>query len=353
MLFWLALCLQDIVYWRLAAPARKHIVTSAKRKGGFSVIGKLLVEGYNKLQELGIGNYAEKGTETGNVLRLNRNYIDSLTIEIRTIDAVPASTEMTLFGQTFATPVMTAALSGLGAICPNPMVEMAKGAAAAGAAMWVGIGEGAELKAIIETGAKTIKIVKPYRDKDLIFAKLAEAEQYGAFAVGMDIVFVFGGKRGDSLIRPDLMGPKTLSEIRSFIEATKLPFILKGILSERDAGKALEAGAAAIVVSHHGGAVLDYAVPPLKILPSIAKVIDGRIPIFVDSGITRGTDVFKALALGANGVLVGRSAMAGLAVGGAEGVEKLITGTNEELCRVMNLTGCANLKQISPELIWR
>jgi 4-hydroxymandelate oxidase len=148
------------------------------------------------------------------------------------------------------------------------------------------------------------------------------------------------------------MGPKSLSGIRCFVEATKLPFILKGILSEQDTGKALEAGAAAIVVSHHGGAILDYAVPPLKILPRIAKLIDGKIPIFVDSGITRGTDVFKALALGANGVLVGRSAMAGLSSGGAGGVEKLITGTNAELQRVMSLTGCANLEKINSELIW-
>jgi len=316
------------------------------------MIGKLLAEGMNKLKESGLGHYANTGAETGSTLRITREYMDSLTIETRTIDAVEACTEFELFGEVFATPVMTGALSGLGAICPNPMVEMAKGVKAAGAAMWVGIGKGDELKEIIATGVKTIKIVKPYRDKDLIFAKLAEAEKYGAFAVGMDTIFVFGGKREDTLIRPDLMGPKTLKDIREFVDSTRLPFILKGILSERDAGKALEAGAAAIVVSHHGGATLDYAVPPLKILPRIAKVIRGEIPIFVDGGITRGTDVFKALALGASGVLVGRSVMAGLAYGGAEGVTKLIAGTNEELRRVMSLTGCPNLEDISPELIW-
>lgn len=316
------------------------------------MIGKLLADGTAKLKEIGLGNYADKGAETGSTLRITRQYMDSLTIEARVIDAVEACTKFELFGETFDTPVMTGALSGIGTICPNPMVEMAKGVKAAGSAMWVGIGKGEELKEIVETGAKTIKIVKPYRDKDLIFAKLAEAESYGAFAVGMDTIFSFGGKREDTLIRPDLMGPKTLTDIREFVEATKLPFILKGVLSEQDAGKALEAGAAAIVVSHHGGAVLDYAVPPLKILPRIAKVINGKIPIFVDSGITRGTDVFKALALGANGVLIGRSVMAGLAVGGAEGVTKLIAGTNEELRRLMTLTGCCKLGKISSELIW-
>lgn len=317
------------------------------------MIGKLLAEGASKLKELGRGNFKENGAETGSSPRITRQYIDSLTIEIRAIDSVEASTEMKLFGEVFATPVMTAPLSGLGGIWPNPMVEVAQGAKAAGAVMWVGIGDGEELKTIIETGAKTVKIVKPYRDRDLIFAKIAEAEKYGAFAVGMDTIFGFGGKSMDSLIRSDLMSPKTLSDIQSFVKATKLPFILKGILSEQDAYKAMEAGVAAIVVSHHGGNMIDYAVPPLKILPRIAKLVDGKIPILVDSGIERGTDVFKALALGANGVLLGRSVMAGLAVEGAEGVRKIIAGTNEELRRVMSLTGCSTLTEIDPALIWQ
>ena len=314
------------------------------------MIGKLLIEGKMKLTEKGIGE--KQGAETGSVLKINRDYIDSLMIETRVIDSVQATTEMNLFEETFATPVMVAPLSGLGGICSNPMLAIAKGAVAAGAVMWVGIGDEIELKNIIKTGVKTIKIIKPYKDNNLIFKKIAQAEKDGAFAVGMDIIFSFGGKRGDGLIRADLMGPKTLSEIMSFVKATKLPFILKGILSEHDAKKALEAGVAAIVVSHHGGGVLDYAVPPLKVLPLIANVIDKKIPIFVDCGITRGTDVFKALALGASGVLIGATVMVGLANGEAEGVQKIITGTNEELRRTMNLTGSSDLHKIDPEVIW-
>ncbi len=311
------------------------------------MIGKILTDGNNKLNEKGIGG--KKGAETGNVRRITRDYIDSLTIEMRVINSAEASTEMKLFGETFPSPVMVASLSGLG----NNMIEIAKGAAAAGTVMWAGIGDEAEIKKIIETGAKTIKIVKPYKNKDLIFEKIAQAEKLGAFAVGMDIDFVFGGEIEDTLVRPELMSPKTLDEIKSFVRSTKLPFILKGILSVQDTNKALEAGAAAIVVSHHGGYVLDYAVPPLKILPHIAEVVDKRIPIFVDSGITRGSDAFKALALGANGVLVGRSVMAGLASAGSDGVQKILTGTTEELRRVMNVTGSSNLENIDPNLIWR
>lgn len=168
----------------------------------------------------------------------------------------------------------------------------------------------------------------------------------------MDVCFVFGGKREDLVFHTDIMGPKTLVDIRCIIQATKLPFILKGILSEKDADKALEAGASAIVVSNQGGHVLDFAVPPLKVLPRIARVVQDKMPIFVDGGIYRGTDVFKALALGADGVLIGRALLSGLAVGGSEGVQKVIGGINEELRRVMCLTGCKSLKEITPDLIW-
>lgn len=316
------------------------------------MIGKLLAEGQSILAEKGVLGM-KKGAETGAVMKINRDYIESLMIETRIIDAVEATTEFKLFGETFATPVMTGALSSLGGICTEPMIKIAEGALAAGAVMWVGIGEEEELRNIIKTGVKAIKVVKPYRDNKLIFEKIAQAEKDGAFAIGMDITSSFGAKIGDSVVRPKLMIPKTVAEIKSFVQSTKLPFIIKGVLSEYDARKALDAGVSAIVVSHHGGAALDYAVPTLKVLPKIAKVIDKKIPVFVDSGITRGTDVFKALALGADGVLIGATIMAGLAVGGAEGVEKIIKGTNEELRRVMNLTSSPDLTQIDPKVIWQ
>jgi isopentenyl diphosphate isomerase/L-lactate dehydrogenase-like FMN-dependent dehydrogenase len=314
------------------------------------MIGKLLENGSLKFGEKGIG--AKSCAGTGAALKLNRDYIDSLTIETRFVDSVEASTEFELFGETFSTPVMVAAMSGLGGIHPGGMVEIAKGAATAGAVMWLGIGDESELKEVIATGAKTIKIIKPYRDINLIYEKINQAEKNGAFAVGMDIDFFYGGEIGDSLLRPELMGPRTLDELKGFVKATKLPFIFKGVLSELDARKSLEAGAAAIVVSHHGGSVIDYAVPPLKILPRIAKVINQKIPIFIDTGIVRGTDVFKALALGADGVLVGKTVMLGLAAEGMNGVHKILSGTNEELRRVMSVTGSPDIQSIDPKVIW-
>jgi isopentenyl diphosphate isomerase/L-lactate dehydrogenase-like FMN-dependent dehydrogenase len=289
----------------------------------------------------------------GDSTRITRAYFDSLLVELRTIDAVKASTEMRLFGETFSTPVMVAALSGLDRVRPGGMVDTAKGAAAAGAVMWTGIGSEAELEALIATGAKVVKIVKPYADADLIFKKIEHAEKSGVLAVGMDIDYVFGRKDNKGFAMEYPVSPKTREELKSFVKATKLPFILKGILSEQDARKALEVGAGGIVVSYHGGSLLDCAVPPLKILPRIVEVVDKKIPIFVDCGITRGMDAFKALALGATAVSVGRAVMAGLSDDGADGVRKVLEDITEELRWVMNLTGSCDVSRIDPTVIWR
>jgi isopentenyl diphosphate isomerase/L-lactate dehydrogenase-like FMN-dependent dehydrogenase len=291
-------------------------------------------------------------TTNGNSGQITREYFDSLLLELRTIDSVEASTKMTLFGEEFSTPVMLAALSSLDKVRLNGAVETAKGAAAAGAVMWTGIGSEQELEALIATGAKTIKIIKPYADKELIFHKIEHAEKCGALAVGMDTDFVFGGKskRGFAMEYP--VSPKTLEDIKSFIKATRLPFILKGVLSEQDAQKALAAGAGGIVVSHHRG-IIDYAVPPVMALPRIAKVIDKKIPIFVDCGIIRGMDAFKALALGANAVSVGTAVMEGLTKDGADGVKQVLLDITEELKWAMSFTGSHDSAHIEPGVLWK
>lgn len=308
----------------------------------------LLQDGNKKVDESGLG-FTGISPKPGNPAKLTREYLDSLTLELRVVDAVEASTRMELFGAEFTTPIMVAALSSLDKIRPNGMAEVAKGAAAAGAVMWAGIGGEAELKALVDTGAKTVKIIKPYRDHDLIFKKIEQAERCGAFAVGMDVCFGFGMKNG---FAPAPMSPKSMADLKSFIQASKLPFILKGILSEQDARKALEIDVAGIVVSHQGGTVLDYTVPPAKILPRIANVIDRKIPIFIDGGISSGLDAFKAISLGADGVCVGKAVMAGLAANGADGVQKILEGFTAELQRTMSLTSADAIKNIDSTVIW-
>ncbi len=294
----------------------------------------------------------DQNFKPGDSNQITREYFDSLLIEMRHIGAVLPSTEFELYGETFSTPVMTAALSHLDGCRPNGMAEMAKGAKAANAVMWTGMGEDSELEAITATGARTIKIIKPHADNDKVYKKIEHAEKSGVFALGMDIDHSFNNKgEYDNVLGLPMTG-KTLDEIKAFVKATKLPFIIKGVLSEQDTYKCLEAGVKGIVVSHHHG-IMDFAVPPLMILPKIAKVVDKSIPIFVDCGVTNGIDVFKALALGATAVSAGRALMPPLTEEGASGVEKKIKSITKELAGVMARTAFKSIAEIDSSVIWK
>lgn len=144
----------------------------------------------------------------------------------------------------------------------------------------------------------------------------------------------------------------TWEKIAEIKNASSLPLILKGVCSLRTALKAVEIGADAIILSNHGGRTLDTLVPPIMLLPQIAKALERQIPIFIDGGISRGTDVLKALALGASGVLIGRPIMYGLAVGGALGVAHSLKILKEEFESAMALTGCRSLADIDEKVIF-
>jgi isopentenyl diphosphate isomerase/L-lactate dehydrogenase-like FMN-dependent dehydrogenase len=294
---------------------------------------------------------SETRVNAGDASKITRDYLDSLLIEMRHIDAVEPSLELKLYGETFSTPIMFAALSHLSNLHPDGMVEAARGIHAANAVMWAGMGDLSELEGIIDTGAKTIKIIKPHADNNEVFKRIEHAEKHGALAVGMDIDHAFGSQNGRGFVGQFPMKQKTLAELKEFVQSTKLPFIIKGVLSTQDAEKCLEAGIGGIVVSHHHGLV-DYPVPPLQILPKIAEVIAGQIPIFVDCNIERGLDVLKALALGATAVSVGRALMGPLKEGGAAGITKYIEQMNTELSWGMAVTCSPDIAHVDPSIIW-
>ncbi len=288
----------------------------------------------------------------GDANQITREYFDSLLIEMRHLDGVLPSTKLYLYGEEFDTPVMTAALSHLSNHYPDGPAEMARGARAAKAVMWTGMGDEAELKSITATGAKTIKIIKPHADNKDVFKEIADAERCGVLAVGMDVDHAFDGHGQYDVVLGQPMRPKSMEEIKSFVRATELPFIVKGVLSERDAYKCADVGVRGIVISHHHG-ILDFAVPPLMILPRIAKAIGRSMPIFVDCGIHSGIDVFKALALGAAAVCAGRALMEPLKAEGAKGVTKMIQEMTGELAGAMARTGSANIGYIDSSVIWK
>lgn len=281
---------------------------------------------------------------------ITRDYFDSLLLETRYIDSDIPSTRMTLFGEEFDTPIMTAALSHL----HNPadgMSVYAKGAALAGAAHWVGMGSDEELEGIIATGARSIKIIKPHADNREVFRKIEHAVSACCFAVGMDTDHAFNSNGGYDDVFGLPMRPKSASELAEFVQAAGVPFIVKGVLSPRDAEKCVKAGCAGLVVSHHHGMV-QYSVPPLMVLPEIVSAVGGEIPVFVDCGIISGMDAYKCLALGAKAVSVGRHLMP-LLKDGADAVAARISEMTAELAGIMARTGVKSLDEMDPAVIHR
>lgn len=295
---------------------------------------------------VGEGSYLRQGAETNYVNRFNVQYFEHFGFKFRLIDSQEASTEITLFNRKFKTPIMSAAVSGMNDITEKPLVKIASGIRDSGSMMWLGVVSADQLKEVVDTGVPTVCIVKPFKDTEAMIKALKVAEEGGAVAVGSDIDFCYGGKRGDKAPAPKTMGPKTAEELKMLAKVTKLPFILKGVLSAEDAQKAVEIGAGGIVVSNHAGVVIDYAAHPLEVLPEIKEVIGDRMPIFVDSGFRRGSDVMKALALGADAVLTGWAMVMGLAANGGAGVTDMVNILTGELQRIMSVTGCRKLSDI-------
>ena len=286
---------------------------------------------------------------TSNSDKITRDYFDSLLLESRYIDSCLPSTKLVLYGKTFDTPIMTAALSHLGNTAKNGMEIYAEAAAKSNAVHWVGMGSDEELEKIVSTGAATIKIIKPHADNKEVFRKIEHAVNAGCFAVGMDIDHAFNGNGGYDNVMGLPMKPKSTEELKDFVQAAKVPFIVKGVLSVRDAEKCLKAGVKGIVLSHHHG-IMPYSVPPLFVLPEIAKAVANEIPIFVDCGIESGADAYKCLALGATAVSVGRHLMP-LLKNGAESVSARINEMNGELASLMARTGVSDLNHFDASVI--
>ena len=288
---------------------------------------------------------------TSNSDKITRDYFDSLLIETRYIDAVLPTTEMMLFGETFRTPIMTAALSHLHNSAQNGMRIYAQAAALSGAVHWVGMGSDEELEEIVATGARTIKIIKPHADNREVLRKIEHAVKIGCIAVGMDIDHAFNSEGGYDNVFGLPMKAKSTEELAEFVQAAGVPFIAKGVLSPHDAEKCLKAGCAGIVVSHHHG-MIQYAVPPLMVLQDIISVTDDNIPVFVDCGIESGMDAYKCLALGAKAVSVGRHLMP-LLKNGADAVAQRINDMTAELAGVMARTGVSTLDKMDAIVIHR
>ena len=229
---------------------------------------------------------------------------------------------------------------------------LVKGCADAGIVAFTGDGSNPDVvkaaaKAIAKVDGLGIPTIKPW-NKETIDEKIALVKESGAFAIAMDI---------DAAGLPFLKnmnppaGAKSVKEMKEIIASVGVPFIVKGIMTVEGAKKALEAGASGIVVSNHGGRVLDQCPATAEVLNEIADAVKGSMKIFVDGGIRSGVDVFKALAMGADAVIIARPYVTSVYGGGEEGVKLYTDKIGAELADTMAMCGAGNLSDINEIMV--
>ncbi len=272
----------------------------------------------------------------------------------------PTDTSCELFGHRWSMPVFIGPVGdvnrhygpSLDTLAYNRLSLAA--AAAQGVAAFTGDGVDRQLfvsscEAIGEAEGVGVPTVKPW-GADVVADRMELARQSGAFAIAMDV---------DAAGLPFLKGleppagPKSVEQLRDIVQSAGVPFIVKGVMTPRGAEKAIAAGASAIIVSNHGGRVLDGCPSTAEVLPAIAAAVDGRCTVLVDGGIRSGLDVFRALALGADGALVCRPFVVAAFGGGQEAMEGLLAQYRAELADAMDMCGVHTIGEISQEMVWR
>lgn len=333
-------------------------------------------------------DYLAAGAGAGVTVHENRSAFDALRLRPRVL--VPVGTRdhsVELFGRRLETPLLVAPMAFQRLAHPDGEAATARAAATAGAVFVASTMATTSLEeiAVAATGPKWFQLYV-YKDRGLTRDLIERAEAAGYLAVQVTVDLPVLGRREIDIRNrfglPEGMAVKNLERAgrgalpagvadsgaavytRDQLDAdlgwndvawlrslTRLPVLLKGIVRGDDAATAIKAGADGVVVSNHGGRQLDTSLATIAALPDVVEAVGGRIPVLLDGGVRRGTDVLKALALGATAVQVGRPVMWGLAVGGEAGAARVLTMLRDEFDNAMALCGCPTVRDITRDLI--
>ena len=296
---------------------------------------------------------------SGTVAIRNYDKWQELCVNMDTIcENKPVDTTLNIFGESFKYPIFAAPIGAMKLHYGDKYDDLeyndilVSACADAGIAAFTGDGTNpavmvAATKAIKGKGGKGIPTVKLW-DMNTLREKLTMIQDSGSFAVAMDIDAA-GLPLLKNLTPP--AGSKSVEELQEIVREAKVPFILKGIMTVKGALKAKEAGAAAIVVSNHGGRVLDQCPATAEVLADIVDAVGKDMKVFVDGGIRSGVDIFKALALGADAVLIGRPYVTAVYGGAGEGVAAYTEKLASELKDTMAMCGAHSLEDISRDMV--
>ncbi len=319
-------------------------------------------------------DFGAGGAETETTLRRNRQALRRLAIRQRVlVDVRHIDLSTTFLGLELPSPVAIAPMGGLVLFHPEGDLEMVRGAGSSGTLAVVSGVTGWPVEDVAkEASGPLLFQLYHFGPRSWVKELLERVEATGKYhAVCLTVdVQVYGrrerdiGKRFDprsaragapNPAPPDANYPAQLTwdDVAWLRENLSLPLGLKGILTREDARLAIDAGANVIWVSNHGGRQLDHTQPSIDVLPEIVEAVEGRADIVIDGGFSRGTDVIKGIALGANLVAIGRTALWGLAADGAAGVDRTLQLLREEMSTALALCGQTSMRGLTPDLICR
>lgn len=314
--------------------------------------------------------YVASGAADELTVRWNRQAFDTIKLKPTVlVDVSQLDTSLTLFGHHLDHPILIAPTAYHKLLHPDGELATARGAGAASAVYVISSFTNTPLSEIAHVATHPLWF-QLYVNDDRPFtrAMVEEAKAQGCRVLCVTVDTPVAGIRNRqqrvNFAMPDGVSTPHMSHAFSLTKSltwkdiewlqsfTKLPILLKGILNPDDAEKAVQAGVSGIIVSNHSGRNLDTVPATIDALPRIAERVNKRVPILLDGGIRRGTDVLKAIALGASAVLVGKPICFGLACGGAAGVTKVLEILRNELELAMALTGRATIADIDQSVIW-
>ena len=306
-----------------------------------------------------VWDYLTGGAESETTMRRNRYGLDSLAFRPRVlVDVSKIDTTATFLGHKLRIPVMLAPIGSLQSLTPEGGVAVAKAAAEFGTINFVSSVTQPSLEEI-SAASRSVKIFQLYVQGDLNWVEnlLKRAKQAGYTALCLTVDTALYGHRErqmmDRWLPPSRRGVGyeyraglTWDTMDAIKKIAGLPFILKGVATAEDATLAAEHGADAIYVSNHGGRQLDHGRATIDMLPEIVAAVGGRAEIVIDGGITRGSDVLKAIALGAQAVAIGKLQGWGLAAAGQAGLARVLELLESEITTTMGLLGVTRLDQL-------
>lgn len=313
--------------------------------------------------------FIASGADNQVTLKSNRTELDRIRLLPRYLVNKPApDLSTTLLGEKLSMPIITAPMGAHGLAHTSAELGSARGTGEAGTLYTMSTAANEKLEEVANAtqGPKWFQIYL-HDDRALSRDLLKRVKDAGYTGIVFTID-AFAPGASDETVRLGFSFPPSLPLVNSgtpffkkslgwddlkFLQDTvDLPIIMKGIVSPEMANQAVERGVAAVQVSNHGGRGLDGVPASITLLPGVVEAVNGRVPVIMDSGIRRGTDVFKAIALGADAVALGRPVLYGLALGGSQGVKSVYDRIGAELQRAMLIAGVANVGEITSEFLY-